>query len=65
MTPEDVSRIEKAGQVVLPWGIYRNEKIQDVRSSYLKWLSVNSYDKKIAEAADIEWRFREEYDEHS
>ena len=64
MTPEDVSRIEKAGQVVLPWGIYRNEKIQDIRSSYLKYLASYSYDKEIAKAADIEWRFREEMDEH-
>jgi len=64
MNPEEISKVEKAANFIMPWGAYKGIKIQSVKSSYLRWLAEKSTNDKIAEYADLEWRFREEHGDH-
>ena len=48
----------------MPWGKFQKFEIEDIPSSYLKWLARDCDDDEIATAADEEWRYRDKYNEH-
>ena len=53
----------------MPFGKYKGGPIEDLPSSYLKWLTENINDKEKGENsvysnADEEYRFREKYNSH-
>ena len=50
--------------MVMPFGKYRNRKIEDIPSSYLKWLAEEAEDDDISDAADEEYRWRSDHDAH-
>lgn len=48
----------------MPAGRFMGELIEDLPSDYLKWVAENWEDDEIATAADEEWRWRDDMDEH-
>lgn len=44
--------------MLMPWGKYEGEDIEDLPDGYLKWLAQNCEDEDIREAADEEFLFR-------
>lgn len=48
----------------MPFGKHRGKDIEDIPSSYLRWLSLNCDDEEIAENADEEYQHRERYNCH-
>lgn len=58
----------------MPWGKYKGEKLHNLSSEYLHWLSLNAASTAevnnlrdgdfIQDLADDEWRFRERYNCH-
>ena len=53
-------------RIIMPWGEHKGEYIDALPSSYLYWLAGNcDWDEKIQEAADEEWYWREDNNEHS
>jgi len=52
------------GTLIMPWGKHKNEAIEDIPSSYLKWLAENCEDNDIQEAAEAEYEFRQDNRSH-
>lgn len=50
--------------MIMPWGKHKGTDIEELPSSYLKWLAGNCDDDDICEAADKEWQYREDHREH-
>ena len=48
----------------LPFGKFKGREMEDVPSSYLKWLAESCEDELICCAADEEYRFRTDNNEH-
>lgn len=48
----------------MPFGKHKGEDIEDLPSSYLKWLAENCDDEEICEAADEEWQWRQDHNAH-
>ena len=53
----------------MPYGKFKGQDIEEIPSGYLKWLAENidernPRNKEICLAADKEWQWREENDEH-
>lgn len=48
----------------LNFGKHKGEEVEDVDSGYLKWLAENCYDDEVATAADEEYRWRTDNNEH-
>jgi hypothetical protein len=48
----------------LYFGKHEGKELENVDSGYLKWLSQNIEDDEIATAADVEYRRREDDNEH-
>ncbi len=48
----------------MPWGKFKNEDIDGIPSGYLKWLAENCEDELICCAADEEFRWRTDNNEH-
>ena len=53
----------------MPWGKYKGQPIEDLPSSYLRWLAENvdesnPRNKAVCLAADAEWQWRERNGEH-
>lgn len=48
----------------MPFGKYKGMRIEDIPSDYLRWLASSCDSENIAEAADEEYNWREEYGEH-
>jgi hypothetical protein len=46
-------------ELVMPWGAFKGKTIEELPSSYLKWLAENSHDEEIAQAANEEYMWRE------
>lgn len=46
------------------FGKYYGNLLQDIPSSYLKWLAENCDNDEIATNADLEWQYREKYGKH-
>ena len=49
----------------MPFGKHKGQPIEDLPSSYLRWLAESCDDEDVAEAADTEYRWREDHQEHS
>jgi hypothetical protein len=51
--------------MIMPFGKHKDEYLELLSSSYLKWLAENcEWDIEVQEAADEEWQWREKYNEH-
>ena len=50
--------------MIMPWGKHVGKDMEDIPSSYLKWLAEKCDDDEICEAADQEYQFREEHRRH-
>lgn len=48
----------------MPWGKHKGQDINSLPSDYLKWLAGECHDEDIAEAADLECQWREDFQEH-
>ena len=48
----------------MPWGKFKGEDIEDIPSGYLRWLALNCEDDLICEAADKEFCWRTDNNEH-
>ena len=53
----------------MPCGAYKGRDIEDIPSDYLLWVAENwdektEQDRKICEAADKEWQWREKHNAH-
>jgi hypothetical protein len=48
----------------MPWGKFIGKTIEEIPSSYLKWLAENCDDEDIATAADTEFEWRNEHSRH-
>lgn len=48
----------------MPWGKYRGKDIEDIPSSYLRWLTYNCEDDEIQQAAEQEHSWRTEWHKH-
>ena len=46
------------------FGKHAGKTMEEIPSSYLKWLAENAREDHIATAADQEWNWREKYSEH-
>lgn len=51
-------------EMIMPWGKYAGKTIEEIPSSYLKWLAEKCDDDEICEAADEEYQWRERNGEH-
>lgn len=43
---------------------YKDKKMEDLPSKFLRWIAENSFNDRLATAADQEWAFREKFNEH-
>ena len=50
--------------MIIPFGKYKGTNIEDLPSSYLKWLAENCDNDEICEAADEEYRWRKDNNGH-
>lgn len=48
----------------MPFGKYIGQDLEDIPSSYLRWLAENCDDDEICEAADEEYQWREANRKH-
>lgn len=48
----------------MPWGKHEGTEIEDIPSSYLMWLMENCDDEEIVGAAEEEYEYRDDEDEH-
>jgi len=48
-------------KMVMPWGNHKGESIEDLPSSYLKWLAENCDNNLICEASAEEYRWRSDH----
>lgn len=49
----------------MPFGKHRGQPISELPSSYLRWLAENCRDETICEAADEEYRYRDDHRCHT
>ena len=49
---------------IIPWGKYKGKYINELPSSYLKWLAENCEDDLICSTADNEYNIRTDYNDH-
>ena len=64
MTPEEVAQLEEDENMVLTFGKYRNQRLGDLTSKYLNYLSCDAWDKRFMEPADRIWQWREDNNAH-
>jgi len=48
----------------MPFGKHKGEEIEDLPSSYIKWLTENMEDEEIRLEAGQEYQYREDYTYH-
>ena len=48
----------------MPWGAFKTKQLDDIPSSYLKWLAENCDQDDISTAASLVWDYREEVGDH-
>ena len=48
----------------MPFGKHKGEEIEDIPSDYLKWVAENIDDEEIYRAADEEYQWRKDNNEH-
>jgi len=61
-----MSTVVDPGLVIWTYGPdkFRNQRIGELPSSFLKWAAENCRNDKLATAADQEWQHREKYNCH-
>ena len=52
--------------VIWPYGPdnHKGKRLGDIPSGFVKWISENSFDDELAEAASDEWFFRDKFNNH-
>ncbi len=50
--------------MIMPFGDFINQDLEDIPSGYLKWLSENCHNEDIAIAAGEEYEYREKWNKH-
>ena len=50
--------------MIMPWGKHKGKPIDELPSSYLKWLAEECDDDDICEAADEEYCWRSDHKAH-
>ena len=55
---------EDFGQIKMTFGKFKGRRIEDLPSSYVRWLAENCKLDYIATAADQEYSYREQFDLH-
>jgi len=50
--------------MIMPFGKYKGKDLEDIPSSYLKWLAENCENDDIATKADEEYRWRSDHRKH-
>jgi hypothetical protein len=48
----------------MPWGKFKGKTLEDIPSSYLRWLQNNCEDDEIQEAAEAEYQWRTDHSKH-
>ena len=48
----------------MPFGKYKGKMMHEIPSSYIRWVSENWENDKVASAADREWQWREKHNKH-
>jgi uncharacterized protein (DUF3820 family) len=56
---EIIKEFKVNSELSMPWGKYQGKTIEELPSSYLKWLSEECDDDEIMEAAEEEYKWRE------
>jgi len=51
-------------KLIMYFGKYKGKTIEQIPSSYLKWLAENCEDETICSVADEEYRIRTNYNDH-
>jgi hypothetical protein len=51
-------------EFIMPWGKYTGKSLEDIPSSYLRWLSEECEDDQICEEADKEYEWRTQWKKH-
>lgn len=54
-----------SSSTVMPWGKHKGQLIVELPSSYLRWLAENCNDETICQAADEEYRYRDDHNDHN
>lgn len=65
MTPLQLKAVELAMKTKMPWGKYRGKTLDEIPSTYLRWLAECCDNPIIASHADTLWNWREEMGEHN
>lgn len=50
--------------MIMPWGKYEGEDMEDIPSSYLRWIMNNVDDQEVVEAAEAEMAYRDDHNAH-
>jgi len=50
--------------MIMPWGKHKGKTMEDIPSSYLKWLAENCDHAEVCEAADEEYTWRSDHNAH-
>jgi uncharacterized protein (DUF3820 family) len=58
---DDIKGIEMANSYIMPWGKFKNQKMEDIPNSYLSWLARECDNNTISMMADIVVQWREKY----
>ena len=56
--------MKSESEFIMPWGKHKNKSMEDIPSSYLKWLSEECDDEDVCEAADKEYEWRTQWKKH-
>lgn len=54
----------KSRPIKIPFGKYKERKVADLPSNYLKWMIENIADEELQQAAYMEYRTRTYYTKH-
>ena len=64
MKPNRARKINRCLNFKMPWGKFKMKRLDDIPSSYLKWLAENCDQDDISTAADLVYEYREEVGDH-
>jgi len=53
MKPEKVEAILKAEEFVMPFGVHKGKKLEDLPTSYLRWAAENMDIDRVATKCDL------------
>jgi len=64
MTPKEMRLLQEALKTQMPWSDFKGIEMDELPSSYLRWLSESSYNDSIATKAGLIWAWREDQNAH-